>query len=76
MANAAMKETSRQRGEHASLPRVRLSPLNAAGPSGERQEHIDEIVKFTSISQRRRLFRAIDDLTVRWAIGDLTDECR
>ena len=29
-----------------------------------------------SASSRRRLFKAIDDLTVKWAIGELPEECR
>ena len=73
-AKAAMREVNRQRNGVPSLPVVRLAPMCAAGPSGERQEH--DIVKFASASSRRRLFKAIDDLTVRWAIGGLPAECR
>ena len=71
-----MKEAGRQRNGAAALPQVRMAPMCAAGPSGERQEHLDDIIKFAGISQRRRLFRAIDELTVRWAIGDLPGTCR
>ena len=75
-AMAAMKESQRQNNGLASLPQVRLAPLCATGPSGERQEHIDDIVKFAGVCHRRRLFRAIDNLTVRWGIGCLPEECR
>ena len=75
-AKVAMKEANRQNNGKVSLPHVRLAAMCATGPSGERQEHIDDIVKFADVSQRRRLFRSIDVLTVRWAIGDLPEQCR
>ena len=62
-ANTAMKEAGRQRNGQASLPHVRIAPMCATGPSGERQGHLDDIVKFAGVRQRRRLFRALDDLT-------------
>lgn len=46
------------------------------GPSAERQEHLDAVVSFASACNRRRLQRAIDTLTVRWAVGDLPHSCR
>ena len=30
----------------ASLPQVKLAPMNAPGPTGERQEHLDAIIAF------------------------------
>ena len=49
---------------------------SAPGPTGKRQEHLDAIVSFAGASQRRRLFRELDNLTIMWATGDLPEECR
>ena len=48
--------------------------MSAPGPAG--QEHLDAIVSFTGAGQRRRLFRGLDILTIKWATGDLPEECR
>ena len=50
--------------------------MSAPGPTGERQEHLDAIVSFAGAGQRRRLFRGLDILTIKWATGDLPEECR
>ena len=76
VARTEMKEVTRQRTGMAALPSVRLAPLSAPGPSGERQEHLDTICSFAGAGHRRRLFRAIDTLTIRWAIGNLPVSCR
>ena len=44
--------------------------------TGERQEHLDAAVSFAGAGQRRRLFRRLDTLTIKWATGDLLEECR
>jgi hypothetical protein len=75
-AKAAMREVGRNKTGQASLPHVRLAPLSAPGPTGDRQEHLDAVVDLAGAGQRRRLFRALDQLTVRWAIGDLPVCCR
>ena len=75
-AKAAMREVGRQKTGLASLPHVKIAPMSAPGPSGDRQEHLDSIVDFAGAGQRRKLFRALDQLTVRWAIDDLPDCCR
>ena len=54
---------------------VKLSPMSAPGPTGERQEHLDAIVSFARANQRRRLFRQLDILTIKWATGDLLEDC-
>ena len=41
----------------ASLPHVKLAPMSAPGPTGERQEHLDAVISFAGAGQRRRLFR-------------------
>ena len=75
-ARAAMRDACKQRSGFASLPVVKIPPKCATGPSGERQEHIDDIVKFAGISVRKRLFCALDKLTIQWSRGGLPDTCR
>ena len=55
---------------------VKLSPTSALGPTGERKGHLDAFVSFAGAGQRRRLFWGLDVLTIKWAIGDLLEECR
>ena len=62
--------------KQASLLHVKLSPMSAPGPTGERQEHLDAVVAFAGAAQRRRLFPGLDILTIKWATGDLPEECR
>ena len=50
--------------------------MSAPGPTGERQEHLDAIMSFAGAGQRRRLFRGLDNLTVKLALGDVPEECR
>ena len=45
-------------------------------PTGERQEHLDAIVSFAGAGQWRRLFRELENFTIKWATGDLPEECR
>ena len=59
-----------------ALPHVGLSPVSASRPPGEPQDHLDAIVSFAGAGQRRRLFRGLDVLTIKWATGDLPEECR
>jgi len=75
-AKAAMCEVGRERTSMAGIPYVKLAPLSAPGPTGDRQEHLDAIIDFAGAAHRRRLFRTLDKLTVRWAIGDLPVCCR
>ena len=51
-------------------------PMSVLGPTGERQEHVDAVVAFACDGQRTRMFRVLDVLTVKWATGDLPEECR
>ena len=60
----------------ASLPHVKLAPISAPGPRCEREEHLDAIIAFAGAGQQRRPFRILDILTVRWATGDFSEECR
>ena len=71
-----MREQGRSKSGIASLPRVKLSPMSAPGPAGERQEHLDAIVSFAGAGQKRRLCWGLDILTIKWATGDLPEECR
>ena len=36
-----MREQGRSKTGIASLPHVKLSPMSAPGPTGDRQEHLD-----------------------------------
>ena len=71
-----MRDQCRSKTGIASLLHVKLSPMSALGPTGERQEHSDAIVSFAGARQRRRLFRGLDILTIKWSTGDLPEECR
>ena len=50
--------------------------MGAPGPTGKQQEHLDAIVSFARAGQRRRLFRVLDILTLKWATRHLPEECR
>ena len=63
-------------GKLPVLPLTRLPALSAPGPSGDRQEHLDDILRSCGPAVRGRLMRALDELTVRWAAGTLPDACR
>ena len=76
VARSAMREQWRSKTAIASLPNVKLARMSAPGPTGERQEHLDAIISFAGAGQRRRLFRGLDILTMKLAIGDLPEECR
>ena len=71
-----MREQGRSNTSIASLHHVKLSPMSAFGPTGEWQEHLDAIVSFARVGQRRRLFRELDIPTIKWATSDLPEECR
>ena len=76
LARSAMREQGRSKSGIASPLHVKLSPMSAPGPTGERREHLDAIVSFTGAGQKRRLFQGLDILTVKWVTGDLPGECR
>ena len=76
LAKREMSEAGRRPGEHPSIPWAKIAPLSAAGPSGDRQEHLDDCLAGAGVSQKRRLTRALDELTVRWATGKLPPTCR
>ena len=76
LARSAMREQGRSKTGIASLPHVKLSPMSAPGPASDRQEHLDVIDSFVGAGQRRRLFRGLDIHTIKWAMGDLPEECR
>ena len=60
----------------ASLPRVKLAPMVALGPMGEKLEHLDAVVAFAFAGKRIQMFRVLGVLTVKCATGDLPEECR
>ena len=71
-----MKEAGRSADGLPGLPWVRLPPLPAPGPTGERLVHLENVMSCTTIGVKRRFKRALDTLTVRWATGSLPDQCR
>ena len=71
-----MREQARSKTGIASLPHVKLSPMSARGPTGGRQEHLDALVSFAGAGQRKRPFWCLDIPTIKWATGDLLEECR
>ena len=62
-----MEEPGRSKTGIASLLHVKLALVS---------EHLDAIVTFAGAGPRSRLFRGLDILTIKWAIGDLPEECR
>ena len=50
--------------------------MSAPDPTGERQEHLDAVISFAGAGQKRRMFRVLDILRVKWATWDLPEECR
>ena len=77
LARSEMREQGRGKTGNASLPHVKLSPMSAPGPAGDRLEHLERhCLSFAGAGQRRRLLRGLDTLTIKWAVGDLPEECR
>ena len=74
-AKAEVRQTNSESGGLPTIPWARLATLTASGPSCERQEHLDAIINGAGQSQRRRLTRALDVLTVRWATNRLSHAC-
>ena len=72
----AMREQGRRKTGTASLPHAKLARMSAPGPTGERQEHLDAVISFVGAEQRRRIFRVLDILKVKWATWDLPEVCR
>ena len=71
-----MREQGRSKTCVASLSHVKLAPMNAPCPTGERQEHLDAVMSFAGAGQRRRQFRGFGIILVKWATTDLPEERR
>ena len=50
--------------------------MSAPGPTGDRQEQLDDILRSCGPAVTRRLVRALDELTVRQAAGTLAEARR
>lgn len=74
-ARGDMREAGRVAGGPPRMPWVRLPPLSAPGPCGERPEHLGEIISFCTHIAKRRLARALDALTLGWATNTLPASC-
>ena len=71
-ARSSMREQGRRKTSIASLPHVKLAPMSAPGPTGERQEHLDAIISFAGELGRGGVcFGDSTILTIKWATGDL-----
>ncbi len=75
-ARREMRKARRSPEGLPGIPWARLPPYAAPGPTGDRQEQLDDILRSCGASHRRKLRRALDELTVRWAINDLPPTCR
>ena len=75
-ARNAMREQERSKTGVASLPHVKLTPMSAPGPTAESQEHLDAIISYVGVGQRRRLLCGLGTLTRYCATGDPPEECR
>ena len=75
-ARSAARGQGRSKTGIASLLHVKLAPTSAPSPTGERQEHLDAIIAFAGPGQKRRLFRILDILTVKWATEHVPEERR
>lgn len=74
-AKREMREAGRTPGSRAQIPWAKLAPLSAPGPSGDRQEYLDDMLNGCGARSRRRLIRARDSLTVCWATNNLLECC-
>ena len=74
-AREALRQAGKRPGGPPKIPWAHLSPLTAPGPSGERQEHLDDVMEAAGPRQRRRLLRALDTLAVLWAVNQLPSTC-
>ena len=54
------------------FPTPRFAVLSAPGPTGERPEHLADVMELKHVSLKRRLCRALDTLSVQWIIGNLS----
>ena len=70
LARGPMRAQGRSKRGFAWLAHVKLSPMSALGPTGERQEHLDANCLLRRSWHRRRLFRCLDILTIKRATGD------
>ncbi len=55
--------------ENGRLPVPRFPPLSAPGPSGERPSHLIVCLTTPNLRGRRRFVRAMEVLTVKFAVG-------
>ena len=75
-ARSAVREQGRSKTGIASLPHVKLAPMCAPGPTGERQEHLDAIIAFAVLDSEDDSPQFLHILTVKWASGGIPEECR
>ena len=76
-ACSALREQGRSKTGTASLPHIGLGTHECSRPCGRtiRTPGCCHLL-FAGVGQRRRLFRVLDLLTVKWATGYLPEECQ
>ena len=75
-ARKEMRAAGKRPGGRLGIPVARLPPWSAPGPSGDRQEHLDDMLDGSSVRARKRLNRALGKLIDRWVVNALPDSCR
>ena len=63
-----MREQGRSRTGVASQRHAKLAPMSAPD--------MDAVISFVFAGQGKRLFRGLDIVTIKWAIGDTPEECQ
>ena len=71
----ARQDTGRRSGSHEGIPTSWIAQLSALGQTGGRPEHFGDMVRNSTPRQRRKLLRALDDVTVHWAVKLLPATC-
>lgn len=75
-ARIEMRAAARRTDNRSGIPTAKNAPWSAPGPTGDRQEHYDDMVNACTPGQKRGLNRALDELTIKWAINALPPTCR
>ena len=75
-ARSAMREQGRSKTGVESLPNVKLAPMSALEPTGERQEHLGRNRLHRRSRPEEALVAGTRHSHNKWPTGDLQEECR
>ena len=70
-----MREQRTQQNRNCVAPTCQIGAHEYARLYGKRQKQLDAVISFADAGQRKRLFRVLCILTVKWATGDVPEEC-